>query len=269
MVSCNLIGRMANQMFQISCCIAYALRHGMEYHIPAHTMNDSVWKPMFTHLENPNWDNKISSLTIKEGKHSYEKIPAPNKFHFDFDISSISGDEINWIIDGYRQSLKYFEDYLPEVRKAFGFTYTPIYGLTSCIHIRRGDYLNFPDKHPVVNEDYLIKAVLKMLSNKVVNFRVFSDDIKWCKDFFNNSDLSKLANFIYSEGKTELEDFQEMLYCPNFIISNSTYSLMAAILSENPNKIVISPDETNWFGDGNLHLDVSDLIPKEYIRIKY
>lgn len=258
LVSCNLIGRQANQMFTIAATISFALRHGLEYHIPAHTLNDSVWKPMFTHLENPNWNQGLPTITIREQGHHYQELGT-------FDNS----DDYNIIIDGYRQSVKYFEDYLPEVRKAFGFTYNPIYGLTSCIHIRRGDYLNYPDKHPVVNVTYLEKAVVKMVSRGIVNFHVFSDDMNWCKSFFDNSDLSKFSNFYYSGGSDELEDFKKMLYCPNFIISNSTYSLMAAILSESPNKIVISPDESNWFGEGNKHLDVSDLIPKEFIRIKY
>lgn len=264
---------MCNQAFQIACCIAYALRNGLEYHIPAHTLNDSVWKPMFTHLENPKWNPELPQIKVKEKSHSYIKIPDI------FDMPSFIKEEAQWdgkdfpnlniIIDGYRQSLKYFEDYLPEVRKAFGFDYIPNKKDTCSIQVRRGDYLQHPTKHPVVTYEYLIRAINKMTDEGYESFLFHSDDICWCKEFVDVCIYPDWLDFKFSENKTELQDFQSMLNCGSFIISNSTFSLMAAILSENPNKIVISPDESNWFGENNRHLSVVDLIPKEYIRIKY
>lgn len=277
MVSVNLVGRMANQMFQIACVLGYALRHGLEYHIPAHTLNDSVWKPIFTHLENHNWNHKLPSIQINEESHAYNEIlPAAKRMSMIvMEHGDVTDDilvDYNIIINGYRQSIKYFEDYLPEVRKAFGFDYTVSNEGTCAIHVRRGDYLNYPDKHPVVSESYLLKAINERCGY-VEDFMFFSDDIEWCKFFVDKYSAllyQKQMPYIgYSEVKTEKEDFQKMLTCESFIISNSTYSLMAAILSESPNKIVISPDESNWFGPSNSHLDVSDLIPKEFIRIKY
>ena len=72
MVSCNLLGRQANQMFIIAATVAYALHYRLEYHIPAHTLNDSVWKPMFTHLENPNWNPELPTVIAKENGHQYQ-----------------------------------------------------------------------------------------------------------------------------------------------------------------------------------------------------
>ena len=269
MVSCNLIGQQGNQMFTICATLSYALRNGLEYHIPAHTLNDSVWKPMFTHLENPKWNPELPTYILKENQHNYQELPTEIKSSTFLGDVLIDKQKVNIIIDGYRQSLLYFEDYLPEVRKAFGFTYTPIYSLTAALHIRLGDYRFYPTKHPVVSNVYLMFAITEMLERGISHFVVFSDEIYEAKKIIEDLNISSLCQFRYSEGKSEKEDFQEMLYCSHFIISNSTYSLMAAILSESPNKIVISPDESNWFGSGNAHLDVSDLIPKEYIRIKY
>lgn len=263
MVSCNLIGRQANQMFIIASTIAYALRHGLEYHIAPHTLNDSVWKPMFTHLENTNWNPRLPEKFHQEQSHSYEEIP--------YKEGELEGYNLRLV--GYFQSLKYFEDYLPEVRKAFGFDYTVKKKYTVAVHIRRGDYLNFPSKHPCVTKEYLRKAMDKISSIYKANwrFKFFSDDTGWVKQFCEETFLMGSEDGLVeiSEGKTDLQDFQEMLECRHFIISNSTFSLMAAILSENTNKIVITPDESNWFGTGNSHLNVCDLIPQDFIRIKY
>lgn len=254
-------------MFTIAATISYALRHSLEYHIPAHTLNDNVWKPMFTHLENNNWNKDLPTVKMSEYRHQFTPIPYPHEDLFK--------GEFNVIIDGYRQSIKYFEDYLPEVRKAFGFDYGVKKQNTVAIHVRRGDYLNFLDKHPVVTSDYLSKAIFHFTvlgvatKNKII-IEFYSDDIEWCKLFVNKCmpDYNK-ERVLFSENKTELQDFQSMLQCENFIISNSTFSLMAAILSESPNKIVISPDESNWFGINNKHLSVEDLIPASFIKIKY
>jgi len=274
MVSVNLVGRMANQMFQIACCIAYALRNGLEYHIPAHTLNDKVWKPVFTHLENPNWNPKLPSVLIREESHSYKEIPKAERrlsmvIMNKGDVTDDILVDYNIIIDGYRQSIKYFEDYLPEVRKAFGFSYQPITILTASLHIRLGDYKIYPTKHPIINNDYIRRAIIKMVIKGACHIIVFSDEIDEAQKIMNVVDASESVQITYSRGKSELNDFQEMLNHTHFIISNSTYSLMAAILSESNKKIVISPSKDNWFGEGNKHLSTDDIIPDSFIQLKY
>ena len=112
------------------------------------------------------------------------------------------------------------------------------------------------------------------IKNKKMKFIIYSDDIAWCKTnlygfgkIFDNVLHGDIVEF--SENKTEIEDFQDMLQCEHFIISNSTFSLMAAILSESKNKICISPSKDNWFGEDNRHLDTSTIIPDSFIQIKY
>lgn len=272
MISCNLLGRQANQMFIISATIAYALRNGLEYHIPARTLNNSVWKPMFTHLENPNWQPMKVCYTkkefdeygtvdvfLKEKTHAYEELPFDEKWR------TLKG---NIIIDGYRQSIKYFEDYLPEVRKAFGFDYTVKKKDTVSLHHRLGDYKLYPTKHTIVPDIYFEKSLSILKEKGYSKCIVFSDSIDECEEIIN-SEKYPVWEFEYSKGKTELEDFQLMLQCGSFIISASTYSLMAAILSESENKVCISPSKDNWFQHENSHLDTSTIIPDYFIQIKY
>lgn len=257
MVSCNLLGRMANQMFTISAVIGYSLHHDLEYHIPAHTLNDSVWKPMFTHLENPNWNPALPTITVRERGHQYQEIGTFDNAH-DFNI----------IIDGYRQSLKYFEDYLPEVRKAFGFDYTVFKKDTVALHHRLGDYKLYPTKHTIVPDIYFEKSLAILKDKGYSKCIVFSDSIDECEEIIN-SEKYPGWEFEYSKGKTELEDFQIMLQCGSFVISASTYSLMAAILSESEDKVCISPSKYNWFGPDNSNLSTETIIPDSFIQIKY
>lgn len=94
-----------------------------------------------------------------------------------------------------------------------------------------------------------------------VQFLVFSDDIPACKVMFGNA-------VQYSEGRDYIEDFKLMKKCQHFIIANSSYSLMASILSEAEDKKIICP--SNWFGEawGSCYKDMAkDVYPKNSVVI--
>ena len=111
------------------------------------------------------------------------------------------------------------------------------------IHVRRGDYLHLPQFFPFVGEEYLRKAVASFGPER--RFKVFSDDIKWCKKFFTG------PRFEFSEGKTALEDLYGIARCRDHISSNSTFSWWGALLG--PGGRTIFP--SMWFGIAN---DVKD-----------
>ena len=128
------------------------------------------------------------------------------------------------------------------------------------IHIRRGDYLQSPNHHPVISLNYCMKAIKQFPRDyKVV---VFSDDINWCKTeaFFGDK-------FKFIEGQTDIEDFYLMSMCVNNIICNSSFSWWAAWLNSNPDKIVIAPMDDRWFGPAYDHFDTKDLYPEEWIKM--
>lgn len=257
MVTCNLVGRMANQMFTIAATVAYALRHGMEYHIPAHTLNDQVWKPIFTNLENKNYDPSLTTTIIREKTHAYQEIPFMEEYR-----------NMNVIIDGYRQSAKYFEDYIDEVRRVFGFSYSSAVSDDAVLlHVRLGDYKLYPTKHLIVTDKYIKNALSLFEKMGYKRCLVFSDEISWCIENINEAKYPKFS-FRYAVGDTEVDDFQRMLlHCNAYIISASTYSLMASILSTSPVKVVVAPYE--WFGEGNKNLDTKDICPDDYLRLKF
>lgn len=234
-------GRLGNNLFQKAAAIGYAIKNGIEY---------SLLNPIaFASLYSP------TTLNIREKQHSYADL------HYETGWRNV-------MLDGYWQSEKYFAHCREEVLKAFGYKWDPRFGWCS-IHVRRGDYLKYPDKHPVVTEDYMEIAIDQMVKRTGVrNFMVFSDDIPFCKEWMD-ADFYDDCHFEFSEGRTEQEDLELMSGCEHNIISNSTFSWWGAWLSQNPDKVVISPSKDNWFGPGNAHLDTSDLIPDSWIQIKY
>lgn len=131
-----------------------------------------------------------------------------------------------------------------------------------CVSIRRGDFLNVDNKglRSICNEEYFRNAIEKMkdcLPNSVFIF--FSDEIDWVKENYNFGVESYYETGIDTVG----EKLRLMSRCKHFILSNSTFSWWAQFLSENPTKIVISPDR--WFNmPGYKHQLISD----EWILIK-
>ena len=244
MISVNLVGRGGNQMFQAAACIAHANRMNVEYGIPVNTTNNQIWPNFLKNFQGLNFIAHGGHIPVfQEPRHGYTPLPVMKEGR----------------LHGYFQSYKYFEDYEDEIKQLFGFKFTAGLDCVS-IHIRRGDYLLYHDKHPAVNMEYLQPA-MEMFPHDT--FMVFSDDLPWCHKHLKGD------RFHFSEGKSALIDMHTMACCKHNIISNSTFSWWSAYGNNNPDKIVVTPDESNWFGPGNKHLDVSTLIPESWTRIKY
>lgn len=233
-------GRLGNNLFQKAAAIGYAMKHGKEYNLCPWNTNNTV--------------NAGRPVYIREDSHSYQELPLLHHHRI--------------MLDGYWQSDRYFSHCREEVLKAFGYNWELIPGVCS-IHVRRGDYLLYPDKHPVISEEYLDHAIWYMHEHVGISrFIVFSDDIEFCKEFVPRR-MYPRDSIEYSEGRSEVEDLEFMSSCAHNIIANSTFSWWSAWLNQNPNKVVVSPSKDNWFGPGNSHLDTSDLIPDSWIQIKY
>lgn len=93
------------------------------------------------------------------------------------------------------------------------------------VHIRRGDYAEFDGW--ILSNEYYEKAKQKIseLVEKPV-FYQFSDDPE-CGDMHYD----------------ELTDFYLMQHCKHNIIANSSFSFWAAMLNDNPDKVVIYPKD--------------------------
>lgn len=127
-----------------------------------------------------------------------------------------------------------------------------------CVHIRRGDYLLYP-QYMVCDEEYYKKAIAQAsaeLENPV--FYIFSnchEDIEWIKANYHFN-----ANIRYVDlDNPDYEELRLMTACKHFIICNSTFSWWAAALGNaaGANKRVWAP--ALWFkGAENVDIALKD-----------
>ncbi len=129
------------------------------------------------------------------------------------------------------------------------------------VHVRRGDYLSCSDHFYILGKKYYAKAFeIISQTQKDAEFFVFSDDIPWCKENLGLKDVHYIdGNF----GDKNYIDMQLMSLCKHNIIANSTFSLWAALLNDNKQKIVISPKN---FLKGERDL-MSKVLPEQFVVI--
>ena len=126
-------------------------------------------------------------------------------------------------------------------------------------HIRRGDYINIGENLSI----NFYKKALSYCKENIRNFKydVFTDDIDWVKkeSIFNEADNLFSADKAYNN---TLETFINMIGYGNYVVGNSTFSLIPAILSEDETtKIVIAEP---WFRNKTKDLNFGS----KYIKIK-
>lgn len=178
----------------------------------------------------------------------------------------------NYIIHGYFQSYKYSLQYIDEFKKLLFNNITDKYNdiknnffklkenkKTCLIHVRRGDYINYPRIHPLCTNDYYSQAIEIM--NYDTKFIICCDDI----DFVNQWDLVKKLDYKIIEDFDPIDIFLLMTLCDNFIIANSTLSLCAYLCRENNNALLIGPKE--WFGPDGPKYNINDILPDNCILL--
>lgn len=127
------------------------------------------------------------------------------------------------------------------------------WGNVVSIHVRRGDYLSLPHRHPFVGERYLEKAVSEFCSRsdgRKTRFVVCSDDIMWCRNFFSSKAFSG-HDFAFSEGNDVMTDLFLMAKCSGgHICSNSSFSFWGAYLGvlDSPPGAQLTVFPSMWFG---------------------
>jgi Glycosyl transferase family 11 len=163
----------------------------------------------------------------------------------------------NLILSGYFQSEKYFAPISHIIRREFVCLPRPQPQEAVSIHVRRGDYLSFPDHHPPCSLKYYQES---MEWFPQAEFLVFSDDPGWCL-----ANL-KAPNVRIVTGQDPVQDMQLMSACTKgHIIANSSFSWWSSWLDPNPDKVVIAPKA--WFGPAKAGWDTKDLLPEGWARI--
>jgi hypothetical protein len=257
-VSTRLMGGLGNIMFQIASAYSVSLRDNKEMICDTRDMV-IPHKPYTFYAENilrkvKFSDSIMNQIHINEVGFHYVQIP------------KLKG---NVKLIGHFQSEKYFIDHKNEILDLFEIDektktnllekYGDIINQDTCsIHVRRGDYLKFPNHHPIQSISYYENAIKIIGEEK--HFIIFSDDIKWCEENFNF-----LKNKTFVSGNMDYEDLYLMSMCKHNIIANSTFSWWGAWLNKNKNKQVIIPSK--WFGIFNLHSNTNDLYCDKWIKL--
>ncbi len=168
---------------------------------------------------------------------------------------------------GYWHNIKYYEKsiidnlQLKKKSKKLKDCISKITNHDVAIHVRGGDFLN--DSHAVIlSENYYLKSVKYFMNNlNDPKFYVFTNDIIYSKKILKNLNIKNLK-FI---NKYRLKDYEEFEYLRNFsnyIISNSTFSWTASLISKKKKKICAPK---MWYK--NINID-KKRISKQTIIIK-
>lgn len=257
-VTTNHRGGIGNVLFKLAAVISLAKDNNVDYVFPNQFLRPN--DPDFTKYSN----NILRNIKFIPNLEESYKIWSEPTFHY----TKIPYDgSFNILLDGHFQSEKYFINHKDEILNIFSIpldlkehiiTNIPEISNYCSIHIRRGDYLNFPDTHPQQPSEYYQQAVEEIGEDK--HYLIFSDDIEWCE---KNFDFIKNKSF--SKNNEDWVDLYLMSLCNDNIITNSSFSWWGAYLNQNPNKKVIGPNI--WFGERYSHWDTKDVIPSKWIKI--
>lgn len=244
MITCRTCGRLGNFMFQFSATYCHALKYGFDYCMPLRSMNEKAWPtPKIGRIK---YGSPQPGKTFKQPSHAYHPIP----------------NEDNLTLEGYWQSEKYWHGYKEQIAEALGFVHKPEPYVA--VHIRRGDYLKYPDQFPTMPLDYYQAAIDHFVEVGECRFKIYSDDLEWCRQHFKPEWWGAYVEYSYRNDP--LTDMRDMYNASGFILANSTFSLFPALLRPD-NPMVIAPADDRWFGPAAKHLETCDLMPERFIKM--
>lgn len=249
-VTCNTLGRygrFCNGLYQIASVIGIARRNNFDFAFP-----------LFV-----NWDHKErfgSTEDCDVFKHFVNPLPL-------YDGPTLPDHPVPWgysdiklersvSLSGHFQSERFFSHAIDEVK--FYLRMKDEYPQSDycAIHVRLGDYSTEAGYHPRMTMGYYYQAMA--LFPKDQPYLVFSDDIPAAREMFGSE--VEYANGDY------LDDFKRLKSCRHFIIGNSSYSAMAAILGEAKDKRVVAPRP--WFGPA-AQITGEDIYGKDWTVINW
>lgn len=284
MITCNLMGGLGNQLFQIFTTIAYGLKSrneavfqnvktlGSGNTIVRPTYWNTFFKEVSNMLKEPFYiQTIIQNNIIRERSFNYTDIPVhelQNK---------------NVCLFGYFQSHKYFQQQSVTIQnmlkiksqqrsvlKSSGFSKEKLKNTVS-MHFRMGDYKKNPAYHPIMPYEYYEKSLL-YIQHSLTDEKL--DVLFFCENEDYEAVLEKIEklqkrfpDYTFLRASTILEDWEQLLLmslCKYNIIANSSFSWWGAYLNRDESKIVCYPDL--WFGPASNN-NTHDLFPDNWIEI--
>jgi hypothetical protein len=246
LISCNLMGGLGNQLFEAAHTLSQGWKHNREVvFIPR------SWTPGQGRGAENYINNVFRNLKFVDNLEGFTRVTEGP-----FEYSEVNPVEENTVFDGYFQSTKNWFGFDDQIREIFQPSQEVIDELRSkypqlnqpktlSIHVRRGEYLQFPEIHPTISVEYIQEA-LKIIGEYSTVFLFTEDESRWpgSRDFVMNN--FSFPNVVFPNEDQDWKELYLMGLCENHIISNSTFSWWATFLNKNKNKKIVCP--SRWFG---------------------
>ena len=281
MITCNLMGGLGNQLFQIFATISYAIKSKNKFvflnvdklGIPPTTIRPTYWNTLLSNLKTFLIEELPQPMhVIREKEFSYNELPVEQM------------ENTNVMIFGYFQSYKYFQEHYDIICRMIGLEKKKTellnkLGLNkdllenSCsMHFRIGDYKKIQHVHPLATYEYYERSlthIQKEIPEQKFTIYYFceDDDIEDVLQIVSPL-AEKFPDYNFERGTNTLEDWEQMLLmscCHHNIIANSSFSWWAATLNTWSDKIVCYPSV--WFGPSANH-DLKDLCPSTFEKVE-
>lgn len=248
----DLKGGLGNQIFQLAYAL-YLKSINLQTLVDLH----------FFDLDHPfprNLEIDPSLFDLKSIKLRNNKIFFHLNTHFQEDNTFSEKDfkVFNRFV-GYYQNLEYLNISNELFRRKLSLSSNKMDCNLVAVHIRKTDYLKIRQN---LNDDYYVESIKKILEfNNNLKFDIYTDD----ESFIPNKHIYKNINNFYKpdKNKSPLEVLQALSCYKNYIIANSTFSLLAAYFSDFEEKKVFYPSP--WFRNSNIQITN---IPKHWIKIE-
>lgn len=277
MITCNLMGGLGNQLFQIFTTFSYAIKSKNQcIFLNVKTLGEGC-----TTLRKTYWDTFLIRARPFLVDEFIEPMDSIHEGVFTYNELNVSDMNKNIILFGYFQSYKYFQEQYFTIKEFFGIeqmkrevsqkTDITDFNNTISLHFRIGDYKKIQEYHPLATYDYYERSIMCIQnthpnrSYKVLYF-CENEDIEDALCHINK--LQEVFPFIsFVRGGVNLTDWEQLLLmsnCNHNIIANSSFSWWGAFFNTNQTKKVCYPSV--WFGTIANH-DTKDLCPPTWIKI--
>ena len=170
----------------------------------------------------------VHTIPCNEYHPEVVKFPGEVIYYFGYWINK------NWLAEYKEQLLS--ELAFPPILDSTNLSYASKIKSTLSVgvHIRRGDFVKLGWQ--LDTSTYYKYAQMLVEAYPELTFFVFSDDIPWCKDNIESLGLSLAKDIVFIEGNingTNYIDLQLMAMCKGLLMSNSSFSYLAALLNTN------------------------------------
>ena len=258
-ITCNLMGGIGNQLFQIATAYATSRHLDVSFCIIdqqfAGAGTGSHPSKYYTSLFQRVPRSQVRpTKRYAEPKWTYTSLVEP--------VKALLSPGTVLQLDGYFQSDQYFLDYSQEIKQLFtpegGIhewlkTNTDVFKIWPelfedhdfCfIGVRRGDYVAKAYFHNPCGSDYYQKALKALPATK---YYIGSDDIAWCKEHFIG------PQYVFFDIQDDLTQLLVGCLFKNYIIANSTFHWWMSFLSVFDEPHIVAPDKWVFGPTVQLH----------------